>query len=302
MKQPMPHQSNFLGSLWMVGAGLIFVGVTIMVRHLGSDMAAVEEAFIRYLFGLIFLIPVYFRLQWKRISGKFLRLYMLRGAAHGAAVMLWFFAMARIPLAEVTAISYLTPIFTAIGAIIIFKERVKTRRLIAIVIGFVGAVIILRPGFQEIQIGALAQLGAAFCFSISFLFAKRLTHSESSVDILALLTLFCTLALLPGALYYWQTPTLVELGWLALIAVFATTGHYAITQAISYAPLTVTQPFSFLQLIWAITFGYWLFDEVPDIWVFVGAMVIVAAISYMAHREAAVARELKIKSSSSLPS
>ncbi|MFT5220237.1 MAG: drug/metabolite transporter (DMT)-like permease [Planctomycetota bacterium] len=287
----MPNQSNLLGSLWMVSAGLIFVAVTIMVRHLGSEMPAVETAFIRYLFGLILLIPIFMRLQWKRISRKHMHIYIVRGIAHGAAVMLWFFAMARIPLAEVTAISYSTPIFTSIGAIIIFGERIKSRRVMAILIGFIGMLIILRPGFREIQIGSFAQLSAAFFFSISFLFAKRLTHSESSVDILAMLTLFCTLALLPGAIYFWQTPSLLELGWLALIAVFATSGHYAMTQAIAYAPLTVTQPFAFLQLIWAIVFGYWLFDETPDVWVLVGAALIVGAISYMAHRDSLVTRQ-----------
>ncbi|MCP4767104.1 MAG: DMT family transporter [Gammaproteobacteria bacterium] len=101
---------------------------------------------------------------------------------------------------------------------------------------------------------------------------------------------FDRLALMPGAIYYWREPTLSEIGWLALVAVFATAGHYAITRAIAAAPLTVTQPLSFLQLIWAIVFGYWLFDEVPDTWVIVGGLVIVAAVSYLAHREARAAQ------------
>ena len=284
----------------MAAGGLIFVAVTVMVRYLGSDMPAVEAAFIRYLIGLCLIIPLMLRMNWRRVRQLKLKLYFSRGLVHGVAVMLWFFAMARIPLAEVTAIGFSTPVFTAIGAILIFGESVKQRRMIAIGAGFVGTIIILRPGFQTIEGGSLAQLVAAFFFAGSFLLAKRMTQSESSSDILVMLTLFCTLALLPGAIYYWREPTFTEIGWLAMVALFATAGHYAITQAIAYAPLTVTQPLSFLQLVWAIVIGYWLFDEVPDFWVIIGALIIVAAVSYMAHREALQARRNRMQVSSTL--
>ncbi len=295
----MPHQSNLLGCLWMAAGGLLFVAVTVLVRYLGSDMPAVEAAFIRYTIGLVLLLPMLWRMR-RRIyrTGNF-KIYLLRGMLHSFAVMLWFFAMARIPLSDVTAIGFSTPVFTALGAILIFHEQVKARRMMAIAAGFVGTVIILRPGFQTIDAGSLAQLIAAFCFAGSFLFAKHLTQSESSGEILVMLTIVCTLALLPGAVYYWREPTLTEIGWLAMVAVFATAGHYAITRAIGYAPLTVTQPLSFLQLIWAIIIGYWLFDEIPDTWVIIGALIIVAAISYLTHREALVARRIKMRAAES---
>ncbi len=293
---------NYLaGALWMVAGGLLFVAVAVMVRLLGSDLPAVEAAFIRYVFGLLILVPVILRMQWRRVKGTNLRLYALRGAAHGVAVMLWFFAMARIPISEVTAIGYTTPIFTVVGAILIFGERIRIRRIIAIIIGFIGILIILRPGFEKIEIGALAQLIAAPCFAISFLIAKKLTNTENTSDTLVMLSIFCTLALMPGAIYLWKTPTVTELGWLFLVAVFATAGHYAITRSIANAPLTVTQPFSFLQLVWAIFFGYLIFDEVPDLWVIAGAAIVVATISYMSHREAVASRQLKLHSSSSMP-
>ncbi len=281
----------------MVAGGLLFVAVTVLVRSLGSDMPAVEAAFIRYLVGVGLLLPAIWRMRGRLLGNASLGLYVYRGAIHGVAVMLWFFAMARIPLAEVTAIGFSTPVFTALGAILIFGEQVKARRVIAIAAGFVGTLIILRPGFHSIEAGSLAQLIAAFFFAGSFLLAKQMTQSESSGDILVMLSIFCTLALMPGAIYYWREPTLSEIGWLALVAVFATAGHYAITRAIAAAPLTVTQPLSFLQLIWAIALGYWLFDEVPDTWVIAGGLVIVAAVSYLAHREARAARLNRLKTS-----
>ena len=285
----------------MVAGGLLFVAVTVLVRHLGTDMPAVQAAFIRYSIGLILVPPLLWRMRWRGIRPGSFKLYCYRGIVHGAGVMLWFFAMARIPLAEVTAIGFSTPVFTALGAILIFHEKLRLRRMLAILAGFVGTLVILRPGFQTIEAGSLAQLIAAFCFAGSFLLAKRMTRSENSGDILVMLTIFCTLALLPGAIYYWREPTWAEVGWLALVAVFATTGHYALTRAIAYAPLTVTQPLSFLQLVWAIIFGYWLFDEVPDTWVIAGALMSVGAISYLTHREAVAARRDKIQAAASSP-
>jgi drug/metabolite transporter (DMT)-like permease len=285
----MAQQSNLLGCLWMLAGGLLFVAVTVLVRHLGSDLPAIEAAFIRYLIGVVLVLPMIWRMRWRGIRAGSFRLYFYRGLVHGVAVMLWFFAMARIPLAEVTAIGFSTPVFTAIGAILIFGEQVRARRMLAIAAGFIGTLVILRPGFQTIESGSLAQLVAAFFFAGSFLLAKKMTERENSGDILVMLTIFCTLALLPGAIYYWRQPTLVEIGWLALVAVFATTGHYAITRA------------SFLQLVWAILFGYWLFDEVPDNWVVIGASMIVGAVSYLAHREALAARRNKVQAAASSP-
>ena len=294
----MSQLSNFRGCLWMVAGGLLFVAVTVLVRMLGSDMPAVQAAFIRYLFGVVLILPMAWRLRWGLVGRSGYGLFALRGLLHGAAVMLWFFAMARIPLAEVTAIGFSTPVITALGAIFLFREQVRLRRMLAILAGFVGTLVILRPGFQEIEAGALAQLTAAFFFAGSFLLTKKMTQSESSGDILVMLSIFCTLALLPGALYVWREPTLLELAWLALVAVFATAGHYAITRAIAHAPLTVTQPLTFLQMVWAVLFGYLLFEEVPDVWVIVGSGLVVAAVSYIAHREAQVARRARLQSPS----
>ncbi len=291
----MENKNHLSGILWMITAGLLFVVVTVLVRHLGSDLPAVQAAFIRYGFGLLLVIPAILRMRFRSICGSDYGLFVLRGLAHGLAVMLWFYAMARIPIAEVTAIGYTTPIFTAVGAILIFKERIRFRRIMAIVIGFLGTLIILRPGFQEVSLGSWAQLAAAPCFAISFLFAKNLTRTHQSTDILVMLTIFCTLTLLPGALMQWRNPQIEELLWLALVAVFATAGHYALTRAFANAPLTVTQPFSFLQLVWAIIFGLLIFGEVPDIWVCVGGFIIVAAITYLTHREAVANRLARSK-------
>ncbi len=294
---PGPAAANLRGIAWMLVTGLLFVGVTGVVRHLGSDMSPMQAAFIRYVFGVVLMAPVLLRRggRARLFSGESLRsrrlgLHALRGVVHAAGVMLWFYAMARIPIAEVTSLGFTAPIFTTIGAALFLGERLRAHRIGAVLIGFGGAMIILRPGFEAISTGALAQLAAAPLFAASFLITKKLTETESSASIVAHLTIFVTLALLPAALMSWRTPSWEELGWLCATAVFATLGHLALTQALRATEITVTQPFSFLQLVWATLLGFYVFDERPEIWIWIGGAVIVASASYMARRESLARR------------
>jgi len=294
--EPGSAAGNLRGIGWMMLSGVMFVAVTGIVRHLGTDMSPIQAAFIRYIFGLILLIPLLLRLgnAWLSagapLPARRLGLHALRGLVHGTGVMLWFYAMARIPIAEVTAIGFTGPIFATIGAALFLGERLRARRIGAVLVAFGGAIIILRPGFEEVSMGALAQLTAAPLFAISILIAKKLTETESSPAIVAYLSIFVTIALLPGALMSWRTPTLEELGWLFLTAVFATLMHLTMTQAFRVADIMVTQPIVFLQLVWATLLGYYVFAERPEIWIWIGGALIVASATYIAHREAVASR------------
>lgn len=280
------------GILWMVVSTLMFVSVTGIVRHLGSDLPAAEAAFIRYAMGFLILTPIYLRMIKKRPPLADVRNGAIRGFFHSLGVALWFFAMARIPIAEVTAIGYVTPIFITIGAAIFLGERLRMRRLFGVFAGLLGALIILRPGFSEISIGQLAQLSTAPLFATSYLMAKRMTGSTDSQSIVALLTLFCTLFLFPLALLDWQAPTLEELAWLFLTAACATFGHYAMTRALAAAPISVTQPITFLQLVWASLLGILVFNEAIDPFVILGGSIIVAAATFISHRERQLANKI----------
>lgn len=282
-----------VGILWMLLCGLLFLAVTGIVRHLGTDLPAVQSAFLRYAFGVVLILPVIYRARHALPRGVMLGTYVIRGLLHGGAVILWFFAMARIPIAEVTALGYMTPIFITIGAFAFLGERIHVPRLMAVVAGFIGVLVVLRPGFQDVSIGSLAQLSAAPLFAASYLIAKRLTLSEAPMMIVAMLSIFCTLVLLPGAMYVWRPPTIEEFGWLFLTAAFATAGHYTLTRALQAAPVTVTQPVTFLQLVWAVILGMVVFGEAIDPYVIVGAAIIIAATTYIAHREVIAARRAR---------
>jgi drug/metabolite transporter (DMT)-like permease len=286
---------NLRGILWMAATGVLFVAVTGIVRHLGTDMSPVQAAFIRYLFGLILMIPVFVRMGSLMREPSILGLHAVRGVIHGIGVMLWFFAMARIPIAEVTALGFTAPIFTTVGAALFLGERLRLYRIGAVLIGFGGALVVLQPGFQAINIGSIAQLTAAPLFACSFLIAKRLTNVESSTAIVAYLSIFVTLTLLPPAIYHWREPTYVELAWLLATAICATAGHYTLTQAFRSADITVTQPIQFLQLVWATILGLLVFGEEPEIWTWVGGGMIVASATFIAHRESRRRKEAEPK-------
>jgi len=277
--------STGLGLFWMFITGLCFFGVTVTVRYVGTDIPAPQAAFIRYVIGTALLLPAMVSLWNRGVRAQRPVMMGLRGITHAFGVICWFFAMARIPIAEVTALGYLSPVVVTIGAAIFLGETLHARRVIAVVAGFVGVLVVIRPGFEEISIGQIAQLGTAPLFAVSMLLTKKLTEQNDPIVIVVALSVVCTLALFPFAAVQWVTPNLEDILLLSLTAVFATVGHYTMTVAIGYAPLSALQPITFLQLIWATIAGYFLFAEPVDAYVVLGGSLIVAAVSYIAHRE-----------------
>lgn len=271
--------------LWMLLSGLCFVAVTVIVRYIGTRIPAPEASFIRYAVGSLLLAPVLFNIARGKLQVHNWALISVRGVIHGIGVCLWFFAMARVPIAEVTALSYLTPVLMTIGAALFFGEKLYTRRILAIVFGLIGVFIILRPGLSPISIGQVAQLLTAPLFAASILVTKKLTGTEQLTVIVATLSVICAFTLLPLAMLNWVKPNATELVLLSLTAVFATAGHFTLTQALKMAPISVLQPVTFLQLLWATLFGVLLFGESIDAYVILGGTILVASTSYIAHRE-----------------
>lgn len=270
----------------MLLTGLCFVTVNGIVRGLDGALPAAQTAFIRFLFGLVFLMPVIVPAVRKGFAPIVWRMFILRGALHVAAVVGWFYAMSRITVAEVTAIGFLNPIMVTIGAGLFLGEHLALRRIIAIGVALIGALLVLRPGLRPLDPGHLSQVAAAVCFGGSYLIAKQLAERVPATVVVAMMSLTVSVGLAPLAMMDWVPPTLSQIGWLGLVAVFATAGHYAMTRAFAAAPLTVTQPVTFLQLVWASLLGVLAFGEPVDGWVLLGGGIMIAAISYITWREA----------------
>ncbi len=274
------------GVIWMLVTGLCFVAVTAVVKHIGGGVPPAEAAFLRYALGLVFLIPMLRPLIKANLQRRQIILFGWRGAVHSIGVILWFFAMTKIPIADVTAMNYLSPVYVTIGAALFLGEKLAFRRILAIVAALVGALIILRPGFREVSIGHIAMLFTAVLFAASYLIAKRMADEVSPVVVVAMLSITVTIGLAPFAIAQWVTPTFAQVGWLFLVAVFATIGHLTMTMAFRAAPMTVTQPVTFLQLVWAATLGAVVFGEPVDGWVVLGGLVILVSVSFITWREA----------------
>ena len=276
---------SIIGILWMVITTILFVGVTATVRYLEGDVPAPQAAFLRYAIGTLMLAPSLISLSKIKPDRPLLNKFILRGFVHSIGVTLWFYAMSVMPVAEVTAIGFLTYIFVSLGASIFLKEKLHKHRLSAILISFVGALIILRPGFKVIESGQLGMLIATMVFTASYLIAKIVSKERSSSEIVAMLSIFTTIFLIPSAIYSWEPLSVEAFLILAFTALIATMGHITMTKAIKAAPMVVTQPILFLQLVWASMVGLFIFDEKFDLFVILGGTIIMLCVCYVSYRE-----------------
>ena len=283
-------QNAFVGILWMVFTGFCFVGVTALVKMLGTRLPAPQTAFLRYAFGLVLVLPALKAVLAAKITRKQLGILSVRGAVHTGGVILWFFAMARIPIADVTAMNYVSPVYVTIAAALFLGEKLAFRRIIAVSLGLVGALIILRPGFRELNPGHIAMIFVPMSFGASYILAKRASSELSPTVIVTMLTVVVSIGLAPIAYPVWITPTAYEMAILAGVAVLATLAHYAMSLAFQAAPVSVTQPVTFLQLVWAVLLGSLVFGEAIDPFVVLGGAIIVASVSFIAWRESILKR------------
>lgn len=274
----------------MLVTGLCFVAVTAIVKYMGPRVPPAEAAFLRYLLGLGFLIPMLPAVRAAHLTARQWRLFTLRGVFHSGGVILWFYAMTRIPIAEVTAMNYLAPVYVSIGAALFLGEKLALRRIAAIVVALIGTAVILRPGFRVVEPGHVAMLFCAVTFAGSYLLAKIMADEAKPAVVVFMLSVFVTIGLAPFALADWVTPSWGDLGLLFLVASFATAGHYTMTMAFAAAPVTVTQPVTFLQLVWAVALGALVFAEPVDIWVILGGALILASVTFITWREAVLKR------------
>ena len=274
------------GVLWMLATTLAFVGVNGIVRHLGTELPAAQSAFIRFAFGLAFLAPALWGIRGTRLPEGIWPLFLWRGGLHVAAVIFWFWAMARVPVAEMAAIGFLNPVIVLVIAGLLFGEGLGRGRLVSVMVALLGALVVLRPGLREVTPGHLSQLVATVCFAVSYIFAKRLSGMAPASVVVAVLSVTVAVGLAPVAVWVWQPVSTEQLAWLAGVAALATLGHYTMTRAFRAAPLTVTQPVTFLQILWATLLGALVFGEAVDGFVILGGALIVGAVSLNTWAEA----------------
>jgi len=278
-------QSNLRGLMWLLASGIVMSGMHASIRHVSAVLHPFEIAFFRLLFGLLPLLPWFFKLGWAPLKTNRIGMLTLRGALNLTCMLAFFYALSITPLVEVTALVFAAPIFATIGAMVIYGERVGLRRWAAIAIGFLGVMVVLRPGFQEIGQGQMLALFAAIVWSVCMIIIKSLGRTESSLTITLYMSLIMApLALIP-ALWVWQWPTGEQFLWLALIGVFGGLGQLAMTEALKVGETHIIMPMDFTRLIWISVIAYVAFAEVPGFYTWIGGAIIFAATAFVAWRE-----------------
>ena len=272
--------------LMTVSVGMLAAldGIVKIVNNLG--MHPFEIAFFRNVFGLIALIPFFMRIGFNELKTRRLKMHLGRGCIHAASMITWFWALTVIPLADATALSFMVPVFASIGAIFIMHEPSQISRWISIIIGFIGMIVILRPGFADISFGTWLVLGGTIFVATSKLMTKSLSRTESPSTIVAYMSFTVTIISFVMASFVWTWPTLEMWLWFIALGGMGSIAHVMQVQSYKDGEITMVEPATFLRLVWAALVGFVVFGEVPQIWSWIGGGIIMVGIFMLIRSEA----------------
>ena len=280
---------NLIGIALIVAATLVMILQHSLVKALAAEMSILEIVFFRTATAVLFFLPWMLRSGLAIFGTERIGLHILRATFQTFSAFGFFLGLAIVPLATVTALHFTTPIFVVLIGIFILGERVSVRRWSAILAGFVGTMLILRPGFSTVGYGELLVLGSAVAWACAIIVIKVLSRTDTSVTITAYMYVLMTPATLIAASFDWTWPTLEQYGWLVAIGLTGALGHVLMAEALKRGDTHVITPFDFFRLIWATLIGILLFGESVDNLVWIGGTIVIASVSYIAWRERQIA-------------
>ena len=265
------------GGLWMSVAMLCFACMDGMLRHITSELHPFQTVFLRSAFGLLFISPWLLRAGFGALKTQRPLLHLGRGMSSLIGFTLWVVALSLVPLAEATALSFAMPLFATLGGALILGEAVGRARWLAVAVGFVGVLVIIRPGIAIVQPGALLALAAACGFAASALLTRQLSATEAPFTVVFYVALFMTVVTLGMSLPVWVAPSPDMLGIAAATGVLGTIAQLCLVRAYGAADVSVIVPFDFVRLVFVTIIGFLVFAQMPDAWTWLGAILIVGA-------------------------
>lgn len=293
----IPH--HFRAAALMLGSTMFFALMVVTIRLASQTLHTFEIAFFRNFFGLIAALPLLIRHGPGLLKTTQFPRYLFRCVIGICSMLAGFWAIGHLPLAQAVSLSYSTPLFVTLAAAALLNEQVRARRWTAVALGFLGVLIIVRPGTTEFSIGAVVAVLAAVLSSIVAIQIKQLSQTEPADRIVIYTTLlWVPMSLLP-ALAVWQWPQGTTWLWVIAAGIMGTGGHMLWTRALKLGEVSALTPISFMQLPIVALFGWWLFDESLDRWTLLGAAIIFGANAYIAHREAVLAKRAATESPTS---
>jgi len=280
-----------IGAIYMSAAAVAFSVMVGLIRVATEYAHPFEVGFFRNAFALIFILPWLIRTRFSGLTTRRLKLHGLRAITGLVAMLTWFSALAVLPLAEAVSLSFTAPLFATVGAALCLGEIVRKRRWSATIIGFIGVLVILRPGLDSVPPAAILVLISALFGAISALLIKVLSRTQSPGEIVAFLAIFLTPLSFLTALPYWTWPSWPFLGLMVIAAGCGTFGHLTFARAMRVADASAVIPFDYLRLPLVAVLGYLFFSETMDIYSWLGAAIIIGSSIYIAHREVVTARQ-----------
>ena len=272
----------------------IFFGSTMgMLMKLAQNNLNVYTAgFFRFFLGLIMITPYILKTKFTVYKTKNLKIHLIRSGLNLPAMLIGFAALTLVPLEKISALSFIVPFVVTILAVVFLKERIRLYRISALIIGFIGMLIILRPGIIDVSVGIQMSLLSSLFWAVVIILTKKLTKNDSAITILTYQYTIMTVLSFLTVIFFWQNPSFISLIYLSLAALSGTITHIALNHAFKLVDVSMTQPFSFFGLIIASLYGYLIFDEKPDIYTWVGASVIFIGITLITIREMQLNKDL----------
>ncbi len=261
--------------LWMCGGVLSFSFMAISGRELSSELSTSQILFVRSVVGFSVMVLVMCRVGWWKLGTTHFRTHVIRNIAHFLGQYAWFYGIALISLAEVFALEFTMPFWTAILAVVLLGERINRKRMLAIGLGFVGVLIMLRPGLEIISPAAMVVLGAAFLYAFAHTLTKRLSGFDAPVAIVFYMAgiQFVIAIIFSSQEYSW--PSLSLLPWTLGVGVFALTANYSLTRAFKLSDVSVVMPFDYLRLPFITLIGLIFYEERPEFWMLLGGSIVI---------------------------
>jgi drug/metabolite transporter (DMT)-like permease len=294
--RPLVRDDPIRAVIWITVAMALFAVLAAASRKAAlMGMHPLQVVFLRNLSATLFMMPL---LVWRGralLRSNALHLYGVRVGISVFSMTAWFYALALIPVAEVTAIGFLAPLFGTIGAVMFLGEKIRFRRITALLVGFIGAMIILRPGSEPIGLGQACAIFNAISSGVMTVLLKQLSSEDDSAKIVFLTTIMMLPPTLVPALFIWQTPGWEYLPVIGAIGLTAVVGHYCLMRGFASTDASLVMTFDFSRLPFAVMIGWWMFGEVTDIWTWVGAAVIFASAVYITRREARLRSQARVE-------
>ena len=272
----------------VIGAALTFAVVTALVRVAVEELHPFEVALFRWVFGAVFLVP--WALRQGGLKTTRLGLHLSRALLTLTSTLMWFVALLLLPLAQAVALNFTIPLFVTLGAALFLGEAVRLRRWTAIAMGFVGVLVIVRPGVADVSWPMVLPILAALTMAASVLVMKSLTRTDAPSTIVAYQSLLVTPLTAIAAAFFFELPSWPTLGLMAAIGLLASVAHLLLTRGFALAEASAVIPFDYARLPFIALIGFVVFGEIPNAWTWVGAAIIAAAAIYIARREAQLAK------------